>query len=177
MKKSLVLPVLVIGALGLGTTAVADGDDEGHRRDSPLRARLRAHNEIPTVISDASGEFRGKIDFDMQTIEYELTYDGLEGTVTQAHIHVGQPFANGGIVIWLCQTGQAAAPAGTPACPTVLPAVVTGTIDAADVVVPAGQAIPAGSFADALEAILGGNAYANVHSTVSPGGEVRGQIR
>jgi hypothetical protein len=177
MKTSLLLPVLVIGALGLGTTAVADGnDDRGHRNNS-LRAKLRAHNEIPIVISNATGEFRGKVDFDAQTIEYELTYDGLEGAVTQSHIHAAQPFANGGIFIWLCQTGQAAAPAGTPACPTELPALVTGVIDVADIVAPAGQSIAAQSFADAIEAIAGGNAYVNVHSSVSPGGEIRGQIR
>jgi hypothetical protein len=180
MKTSLLLPVLVIGALGLGTTALADGKDgkdgRGHRNNT-LRAKLKADNEIPIVISNATGEFRGKIDFDQQTIEYELTYDGLEGPVTQSHIHAAQPFANGGIVIWLCQTGQAAAPAGTPACPTDLPATVTGTIEAADIVAPAGQSIAAQSFADALEAILGGNAYVNVHSGLSPGGEIRGQIR
>ena len=35
----------------------------------------------------------------------QLTYTGLQGTVTQAHIHVAQPSVNGSIVIWLCQTG------------------------------------------------------------------------
>jgi hypothetical protein len=177
MKTSLLLPVLVIGALGFGTTAVADGgDDRGHRNNT-LRAKLKADNEIPIVISNATGEFRGKVNFDTQTIEYEVSWDGLEGTVTQSHIHAAQPFANGGIFIWLCQTGQAAAPAGTPACPTSLPAVVTGTIEAADIVAPAGQSIAAQSFADAIAAIAGGNAYVNVHSTVSPGGEIRGQVR
>jgi hypothetical protein len=39
------------------------------------------------------------------------------------------------------------------------------------------QAIPAGDLSDPLEAIRTGNAYVNVHSTVSPGGELRGQIK
>jgi hypothetical protein len=40
---------------------------------------------------------------------WELSYDDLEGTVSQAHIHFGQKAMNGSIVVCLCQT------AGTPA--------------------------------------------------------------
>ena len=29
---------------------------------------------------------------------------------------------------------------------------------------------------DMFQAILGGNSYVNVHSTVNPGGEIRGQL-
>ena len=113
----------------------------------------------------------------LKRFKYELSYSGLEGPVTQAHIHVGQAFAAGGITIWFCANNPpiTTAPAGTQACPDA-PATITGTITAADVVGPAGQAVPAGSFADAIRAIRSGNAYANVHSTSAPGGEVRGQI-
>ncbi|MQA31778.1 MAG: CHRD domain-containing protein [Luteitalea sp.] len=108
---------------------------------------------------------------------YELSYRGLEGAVTQAHIHVGQAFAAGGIMIWLCANNPPImnAPMGTQTCPAA-PATITGTIAAADVVGPAGQAVPPASFADAIRAIRSGNTYANVHSTSAPGGEVRGQI-
>jgi hypothetical protein len=173
MKASMLLLVLVTGAIGLTTTAVARGDDH----DGLLRARLRGSNEVPTVISSARGDFRAKIDFQAETIEYELSYSGLEGPVTQAHIHIGQTFVAGGISIWLCANNPpiTAAPAGTQACPEA-PASITGTITATDVVGPVGQAVPAGAFADVVRAIRGGNAYANVHSTSAPGGEIRGQI-
>lgn len=173
MKMAARLMVLVMGTLGLSTAVLAD-DNDGH---GSLRARLRARNEVPIVISDARGEFRAKVDLDAQTIEYELSYEGLEGPVTQAHIHAGQVFAAGGIMIWLCANNPpiTAAPAGTQPCPAA-PATITGTITAANVVGPTGQAIPAGAFADAIEAIRSGNAYANVHSTSAPGGEIRGQI-
>jgi CHRD domain len=39
------------------------------------------------------------------------------------------------------------------------------------------QAILAGELAEVLAAIRAGVAYANVHTTLSPGGEIRGQIR
>jgi hypothetical protein len=174
MKTSVRLLFLVAGVSGLAANTIAD-DDNGRGR---LRAKLRARNEVPVVISDAKGEFRGKVDSTAQTIEYELSYEGLEGEVTQAHIHVGQAFASGGIMIWLCANNPpiTTAPAGTQPCPPA-PATITGTIAAADVVGPLGQAVPAGAFGDAIEAIRKDNTYVNVHSTSAPGGEVRGQIR
>jgi hypothetical protein len=175
MKRAACVLMLAVGVLGFQKPTIADGDDHGERR-SELRAKLRAGHEVPIVISDASGEFRARVDRDAQTIEYELSYTGLEGSVTQAHIHVGQIFAAGGIMIWLCANNPpiANAPAGTQACPAA-PATITGTITPANVVA-VNQAVPAGSFDDALAAIRSGNAYVNVHSTVATGGEIRGQL-
>ena len=51
------------------------------------------------VSTVASGEFRARIAFDERSIEYKLTYNGLQGTVTQGHIHIAQPNVNGVIVI------------------------------------------------------------------------------
>jgi hypothetical protein len=173
MKLSKLLLVLGIGAIALTATATANDD----RRDNSLRARLRASNEVPVVISGAKGDFRATIDWRAQTIAYELSYSGLEGPVTQAHIHIGQPFVAGGISIWFCANNPpiTTAPAGTQSCPDA-PAKISGTISAADVIGPTTQAVPAGAFADLVQAIRSGNAYANVHSTSAPGGEIRGQI-
>ena len=41
---------------------------------------------------------------------------------------------------------------------------------------PAGQGIAAGEFAELVRAMLADVAYANVHSTTYPGGEIRGQL-
>jgi hypothetical protein len=46
----------------------------------------------------------------------------------------------------------------------------------ADVVGPAGQGISPGQFEEVLKAMREGATYANVHSTLFPGGEIRGQI-
>jgi len=54
---------------------------------------------------------------------------------------------------------------------------VTGTLTAASVVGPTAQGIAAGEFAEVVQAIRNGAAYANVHSQAFPGGEIRDQVR
>lgn len=184
-------------ALGYAATA-AVADDDGDRRR--LAASLSGYNEVhfiagnaattpPTppalrgaVSTAASGKFSARIDGDV--IHYELSYKDLEGDVTQAHIHFGQPRTVGGIVVWLCQTAAALAPnapvdvrALTPTCPGPREGTVSGTIVAAQVVTAVGQGLDAGQYDELVKAIRSGTTYANVHSTLFPPGEVRGQVR
>jgi hypothetical protein len=53
---------------------------------------------------------------------------------------------------------------------------VTGTIRPVDVIGPAVQGIAAGEFAELVKALRAGVAYANVHSSIWMGGEIRGQL-
>jgi len=146
-------------------------------RAEHIQATLTGYEEVPVVSTVATGEFVGMINHDDQSIDYELTYSGLQGTVTQAHIHVAQLSVNGSIVIWLCQTATNPGPAGTPTC-TPGSGTFTGTITAANVVAgaTASQQLAAGELAEVIAAIRAGAAYANVHTSLSPGGEIRGQI-
>ena len=102
MKNLGTLTVLLVG---LATATVAKAER--------IQATLTGYEEVPPVSTAASGQFRAMITRGDQSIEYELTYTGLEGTVTQGHIHFGQLSVNGSIVIWLCQT--ATNPSPTPA--------------------------------------------------------------
>ncbi len=170
---ALVAAVALLGMFGALALAVAD---RGHNKDiKSLRARLRGFEEPPPISTEARGQFKAKVSEDESSIEYELSYEDLEGTVTQAHIHVGQPLVNGGISVWLCGTTTNPGPAGTPTCPSS--GTVTGTITAANVIGPAGQGVAAGEFEELLRAIRAGVTYANVHSSMFGGGEIRGQIR
>jgi hypothetical protein len=111
-------------------------------------------------------------------MEYTETYSGLQAPVTQSHIHVGQLAVNGSIVIFLCQTATNRDPTGlAPQCPQQ--GTVSGTITSATVIAGSTetQQLKAGDLGAVVAAIRGGAAYANVHTTVSPGGEIRGQIR
>lgn len=140
-----------------------------------LQARLDGYQEVPALSSSASGKFKATVDRRNQAISYVLSYDALEGTVQQAHIHLGQRGVAGGITVFLCTNlGNSAVP--VQACPPP-PATISGTIVAADIIGPAPQGIEAGAFAEHVNAIDEGVAYANVHTTKWPAGEIRGQIR
>jgi hypothetical protein len=181
--------VCTLSALGmglvLGANAFADpgGKGKGHDKDS-LRIHLKGFEEVPIVVTGATGSLELDINEAAQSIAYELTYSGLEGTVTQAHIHLAQKNVNGGIVLWLCQgTSRAPAPvaATTPECPQS--GTAAGTLTPASVIVPAapntqgiGQGTGPSAWDDVLRAIRAGRAYANVHSSIAAGGEIRGQL-
>jgi hypothetical protein len=139
---------------------------------------LEGFQETPAVITGASGSFNMEIAKGDGSFDFELTYEGIEGgSVTQAHIHVGQSDVAGGIVVFLCT--NLTPPAGVPvppACPASA-GTVTGTRTAADVLPQTAQGVSASELSAVLTAIREGVAYANVHSTVSPAGEIRGQIK
>jgi hypothetical protein len=143
-----------------------------------ISALLTGYEESPSVSTTGTGQFTATIAPDGDTIFYTETYSGLQGTVTQSHIHVGQLGVNGSVVIFLCQTAANPDPTGlAPPCPQE--GSVTGTITAANVIAgaTASQQLAPGDLAAVLAAIRAGVAYANVHTTPSPGGEIRGQIR
>jgi CHRD domain len=138
---------------------------------------LRSFEEVPAVSSNARGMLKARIDQSAGTITYELRYEGLQGDIRQAHIHFGQRGVNGGVSVFLCKTATNPDPTGlAPDC-AASPAVVSGVLTSANVIGPAGQGIAATEFAELVRAIRSGVAYVNVHSSVFPGGEVRGQMR
>ena len=140
-----------------------------------VHVNLKSFEEVPAVSSAASGRFRAFIDDAAGTLQYELSYSGLEGNVLMSHIHFGQLSVNGGISVWLCQTDSFLDPTGlAPTCPQS--GTVTGLLTQANVVGPAGQGIAPAQFAEIVAAIRAGAAYVNVHSSTFPGGEIRGQF-
>jgi hypothetical protein len=140
-------------------------------------AGLTPDQEVPSVSSGASGSI--ELDIDGEEIRYTLSFSGLSSDVAQAHIHFAQEGVNGGIMLWLCEGTSLSPVDTTPACPQS--GTVTGVLTPADVVAiggnNAGQQIAAGEFEEAVAAIRKGLAYANVHTALSPGGEIRGQLR
>ena len=156
----------IVGGSGIDT-ALAD-------KGPSLKVHLIGYQEVPAISTTGNGVFRAKIDEDKQTIEYTLSYSDLEGDVTQAHIHFGQFSVAGGVATFLC-TNLGNGPAGTQPCPAS-PATITGTIHPADIIGPVPQGITAGQFDELVAAIRAGIAYANVHSTKWPGGEIRAQL-
>jgi len=136
--------------------------------------QLQGFEEVPAIATPATGRFTAQINQAAGSIAYELSYADLQGSITQAHIHFAQEGVNGGIMVFLC-SNLGNGPAGTPACPAS-PGSVSGTATAEDVVAVAAQGISAGQMHKVLRAIRSGIAYVNVHTTLFPGGEIRGQL-
>ena len=168
------LAALALATLG-GSLMAHDDDDHDRGRDRfVVRASLEGFQEVPAISTVASGRFRAVIDTKANTITWKLNYDGLEGAVTQSHVHFGQLSVNGGVSFFLC-SNLGNGPAGTQACPAG-PAELTGVITPDLVIGPAGNGIEAGAMAEIVAAIRNGTAYANVHSVKWPAGEIRGQL-
>ncbi len=137
-----------------------------------FRARLSGFQEVPTISTAGTGEFRAKLNSSETELTYRLEYSGLEGgTAVAAHVHLGAPGINGGVMFFLCGGG------GKPVCPATS-GTVTGAVTAADIIGPAGQGIAPGEFSEVLRAMRSRATYANVHTDpMWPGGEIRGLVK
>ena len=147
--------------------AFATAADEGTR----LSAALVGTQEVPALFRPGSAIFEARVLDNDTRIEFELTYEQLSAPPLVAHVHFGQRSVNGGVSFFLCGGG------GKPACPASTSGMVTGTVVAADVLGPAAQGIAPGNLAGILQMIRAGFGYANMHTPLHPGGEIRGQIR
>jgi CHRD domain-containing protein len=156
------------------------GPDDTTPPITAVEAELSGPNEVPPITSSAtaSGTFtlvpRGATGSD--TLVYSITIGTAfpaGDTITQAHIHgTATPAATAGIQVWLCGStilsgtppAPTPGPAGTPACPTGLAAAQTiaGRVAMSTAV---------------LNSIRAYTSYANIHTKVNNGGEIRGQLR
>jgi hypothetical protein len=167
MLRPILIAATVAAAMVTGAASAADVEN--------FHAVLSGFSEVPAVLSEGQGTLDLRLDRSAKTLTYTLTFSNLSAPVTQSHIHLGKVHVAGGVMVFFC-TNLNNGPAGTPACPAS-GGTVTGTITAASVVGPTAQNVTAGDF-DALEDALETNtAYANIHTTAFPAGEIRGEVR
>jgi CHRD domain len=176
MRKLVILAALAgLAMLVVGSFAIAGDNDSKNARGD-----MNGYQEVPSISTTGLGTFMARISNDETRIDYVLTYSGLETPITQSHIHFGQRSVNGGISVFLCNTPGFGPPAGTPAppaCQGTTAGTVEGSVTPAHVIGPNGQGIePVTGWAELLRAIRVGHAYANIHTTRFPGGEIRGQL-
>jgi hypothetical protein len=136
---------------------------------SAAKGKLDGFQEVPPVSTPAEGKCTVKaVD---GGLALTLEYSGLVGSVTQAHVHLGQPGVNGGVMFFFC-TNLGNGPAGTPPCPAA-PATVTRTIVPADIIAIATQGFAAGDLDGFLAALKRKVTYCNVHTSAFPNVEIR----
>ena len=138
-------------AIGLALAVAAAADARSQATSIGLIATMNAPSEVPAPSGNVSGA-RGTFTATATrsdtgaALEWQMTFTGLTGSATAAHIHVagrGQP---GPVVVPLCS-------------PCTSPASGTATVDAA-----------------VLASLQTGGAYVNVHTDTNRAGEVRGQV-
>lgn len=126
---------------------------------------LSGANEVPPRETDASGSITFTQSADGLSLDFDFTLTALEN-LTAAHIHLGGPGVNGGIVATLIADGAE-----------------LDALTADDLV----NELAGSTIADLVEMIEAGTVYVNVHTDDGvdppntgagdfPGGELRGQI-
>ncbi len=111
-----------------------------------FKATLTGAQEVPAVTTNATGT--AVMTLTPAGLVYLITANGLSGTITGAHFHLGAAGTNGPVLIDLTSSfgGRTTA---------------TGTLTLPDSVV---------------AAFLTGRIYLNLHTAANPNGEIRGQV-
>lgn len=159
-----ILTALTTLALLVGAPAISATADT-HFPQSTFDTRLSGDNEVPAVASNGSGYASITLSEEGSSIDYRLYVNGLDDVV-QAHIHVGPEGENGPVAAFLF------GPADPPVAPDGL--LAEGTITQTDLIATPG--VFNGTMAQFVELIRSGDTYVNVHTTVYPAGEIRGQL-
>jgi hypothetical protein len=168
-KRSVVVAAALAAILAGVIVARAAGPFKGH-------ADLAGYQEVPTLSTPATGTLDVEISKDDNSVAYTLSYQGIRTNVLFAHIHIGRPAVNGGVMVFLCTNG--APPAGVPVPPPCPQGggTVSGELTAADVLAVGASGVAAGDFDAFVDALRAEAGYGNLHSTAFSNGEIRGQV-
>jgi hypothetical protein len=174
--RMLTIAMIAAATFALPVASARDHTEEFHATFSGFNeVGALGAGETGAILSGGIARLRLELDRGAQTLKYHLTFSGLGSAVTQSHIHFGKVHTAGGVMVFFC-SNLATAPAGVQPCPAD-GGTVSGTIIAANVLPLAGQNVPAGDFAALVEALTSDTAYANIHTTNFPAGEIRGEVR
>ncbi|MEF8869468.1 MAG: CHRD domain-containing protein [Haloarculaceae archaeon] len=167
----------IAGAGLVGAVGTAGGKPERGRRDADFVAPLTAGQSTKVKRSDGKGYARLFYDRDSGELTYRIDYEG-ELDITQIHIHHAEPQSvDNRLVVFLKRFNSETD--GTGDGETVSPpATVTGSVNEPDGLETEDPEVP-----NDVDGIVGaivadpGAFQINTHTTRSPGGEIRGQLR
>jgi hypothetical protein len=142
LRTTIAATLLALGLAGCGQMRPSQKMDI-------FEATLSGTQEVPPNTSPGRGTAEVQVNSNTNTLTWKVTYSGLSGPATGAHIHgPAAPGANAGILVPF-----------------------TGNLNAQPV---QGQAqITPAQMGD----LSAGMWYVNIHSAQFPGGEIRGQLR
>jgi CHRD domain len=155
--------IAVFSCLGLAAVMGCGSDNNSAPQSKTFTVPLSTTNETPPCANaapGATGTATVTIPADNSSVSVAVTYSGLSGPATVAHIHSG--------------TSAAAGPVVLPFTPP-LDSPFSQTLTAANYVAASGAPPDFATFVAALKA--GGAGYVNFHTAACGGGEIRGEIQ
>ena len=172
MLKTKFKLLVAFGAVGLATALLIFGAAVNsfyvfaQQQQQQFTAKLSGKNEVPPVITPATGIATFTVSPDGTSLHYVLSVSDITG-VMGAHLHAGPSTQNGPAIAGLFNPSMAGHPTGK-----VHGSLSVGTIRASNLTGPlAGKEL-----SDLILLIKTGNTYVNVHTTQNRGGEIRGQL-
>ena len=160
MSRWMIALFLTAGLIGLAASPAS-------AQSFTLTAQLNGANEATQtangINTGAFGDCTIVVDIGAQSLTYSVRVFNLPSGVTASHIHVGAEKTAGPVVVNFAPPVPASNDFG-----------FSGTVAFSAFVLRPDQGIRSSD--DMVQAILGGNSYCNVHSSVNPGGEIRGQF-
>ena len=144
--KNLVSALVTSAVVSLIVAGLAFGGES-----YKISAKLTTKAEVPAPkgAAGATGTFAGTYVENKKgaVLTWKLSFSGLTGAASSAHIHLGKPGVAGGVLFPLCGPCKNGA---------------TGRLAIST---------------DAADALEQGNAYANIHTAKNAGGEIRGPAK
>lgn len=156
MKHITKFGVAALAALALTATAAS-------AQVIQMTAVLSSGDETPALLSGAVGTAEVGVDVGAKELSITLRVFNMPTATTAGHIHVGPKGVAGPVVI------------DFPGIPGRIGDFVLAFRVNQAALRPQ-PAIGINTMDDVIQAITGGNAYVNIHSTTNPGGEIRGQL-
>jgi hypothetical protein len=141
------LAIVALGVLGVVGVAGATRASESAHGGRPLQAVLLPENQVPPTASSGSGTALVTLNQGQGEVCWDISVSDLTSPVILAHIHQGATGTNGPIVVDFMEPVNG----------------LNGCVQADAALIKQIRQDPAGF-------------YVNVHTTMFPGGEVRGQL-
>ena len=164
VKQLLMLSLLVFLSAG-----------EAQAKLTVYTAVLNGANEAPPNGSTGIGSATVKYDDTLHTLQVGVTFSGLTGTTTASHIHCCTPVANSGTASVATQTPTFTGfPTGVKAGTYDNTFDLTSASSWRALFITANGGTPASAETAFAAGLATGKAYLNIHSTLYPGGEIRG---
>lgn len=156
-SRALVASAVLMAAIVASATALACGDSNNTLLPTTVTFGTTMNGAGENPVKNVPGVGTATIVKSAGTYTFTITFSGMTGPLTGAHIHgPATAGANANVIVPFSTTG--AGTAGT----------LTGTFTSTNT---------AAISNDSLDVLMRtGNAYVNLHTAANPGGEIRGQL-